>query len=122
MSSYLKITAIGHVGRADEVKTLASGKAVLRFSLACSIGWGEKKDTQWLECSIFGDRATKLCQFITKGKPLMIHGEPKVRQYTSKAGTAGASLDVVVDDVVLLGSKDSAPANDAPPTDDGPNF
>ena len=53
-------TFAGRVGRDAELKKLDSGRELLEFSLAVTVGWGDRKDTQWVKATVWGDRAAKL--------------------------------------------------------------
>ena len=81
------LTIAGTVGK-DSVLRDAGGKDVLKFSLAVDNGKdknGNKRDATWYECAIWGDRARKLEQHITKGKKLTLIGRPSARVYEGKA-------------------------------------
>ena len=115
----------GHVGGECELKTTAKGTPVLKFSLAVNTGYGDKKICTWYRCSMFGDRAEKVAQFVAKGKPLMVDGEPSLNTYTKKDGTQGASIEVIVRDITLLGGggqaqQEPAAAQDEPDDSDVP--
>lgn len=95
----------GHLGSDAEIRTTQSGKQVVGFSIGCSVGWGERKDTVWFRGSFWGDRAVKVAPYLTKGTHILatseIEQEPRV--WTDKGGTARAGIDVTVRDVRLLG-------------------
>ncbi len=44
-------------------------------------------------------------QYVTKGFPLFIQGELRIREYTGKDGTSRTSIDVLVGTFQLLGNK-----------------
>ncbi len=99
----LKASLIGNVGSVD-FKYLQSGKAVLNISVAANQGYGENKTTEWVRCAVFGERAEKLKDFVTKGGKVYIEGDLSKREYEGKNGH-GVSLEVVVSTLELLGSK-----------------
>ena len=103
MASLALISLIGHVANPEELKTLQNDTKVLRFSLAVNVGWGDKKKVNWYRCSLFGKQAESLCQYITKGKPIMVIGEHSNSEYTTKDGKDRWSNEVRVNQVVLLG-------------------
>jgi len=69
-----KIILIGRIGRDAELRYSPDGKAVCGFSMAVDDGYGEKKSTIWVRCSLWGDRADKLAPHLTKGKPVYVEG------------------------------------------------
>lgn len=103
--SFQKIHAVGRIGRDAELKFTAAGKPVTRFSLAVDVGWGEQKETQWWSVSIFGARAEKLVMMLPKGKQVLVVGVAKPRLFDGTDGTTKLSLDILAEDVVLLGGR-----------------
>lgn len=119
MPNHALIVLTGHLGRDAEVKVLTNSTPVTRFTLAVSTGIGDKKVTTWYKASAFGDRYQKIAQWMTKGRPVTIVGEPCSREWTSDNGVSHKDIEVRVSDVVLLGNIDkevrqSAPAAAAP--------
>jgi len=77
-----------------------AGKAVTGWALAVDKGWGDNKQTVWLDCSLWGERGEKLAQHITKGSQLGVTGEIGTREHDGKTYV---TLDVR--DVTLVGGK-----------------
>lgn len=98
-------TFAGRVGRNAEVRHTGNDRTVANFSLAVDeyAGQGEKK-TLWVDCALWGDRATKLSIYLTKGTPVAVSGRVGIRTYESN-GETRAALTLAVSDVTLLGSK-----------------
>jgi single-strand DNA-binding protein len=91
----------GRLGRDAELKDFG-GKKCLKFSVAYDVGYGAKKETVWVSCSMWGDRGEKLSQYLKKGAMVEVVGTPSVRVY-EKDGVAKASLDLNVSDLKLYG-------------------
>jgi single-strand DNA-binding protein len=98
----------GGLGRDCETRFTAKGDAITSFSVALTSGYGESKLTTWLNCSIFGKRGESLAPYLVKGAQVAISGEFSARPYTSKAGEEKLSLEVRVNELTLLGKKDSS--------------
>lgn len=92
----------GVVGRDMEVRFTQNGKAIGNFSLAVTNGWGENKTTTWVNCVVFGERASKLAPHILKGTKLVVNGRLDVRQYDRNDGTKGTSVEVAVNDLEFM--------------------
>ena len=107
-------TFSGRLGRDSEVKYTPSGTAILEFSLAVDTGFGDKKTSFWLKCSMFGDRGQKLSQYLLKGQQVIVSGEFSPREYQSGDGTTKVSLELRVNAVELVGSKQDGGQRDAP--------
>ncbi|MCP4101104.1 MAG: single-stranded DNA-binding protein, partial [Lentisphaerae bacterium] len=50
-----------------EVRHTPNGKSIGEVSVACMSGYGEHEKTSWIRCKLFGDRAVKLSEYLTKG-------------------------------------------------------
>lgn len=98
----------GNTGRDGEIRYSPNGDAILSFSVALTSGYGEKKITTWLKCSLFGKRAESLAPYIKKGVQIAVSGEFQARPYTAKDGAEKLSLEVRVSDLTLLGNKSEA--------------
>lgn len=105
-----KVHAIGNLGGDPEMKKLQSGDTVMNFSVGVTISVRNKgqsdKVTHWFRCSMFGKRAETLCPMLHKGKQVFISGEMNPRMWPDNQGQMKLSLDMKVDDLQLLGSKD----------------
>jgi single-strand DNA-binding protein len=99
----------GNLGRDAEVRYTAGGDAITSFSVAVKSGYGEREQTTWANCTMWGDRGTKVQPYLTKGQLVGVSGEVCLRSY-DKDGETRWTLDVRVNDVTLLGKKqDQAP-------------
>ncbi len=95
---------IGRVGKDAEIRQ-AGNKPVANWSVAVDHGWGDNKQTIWVDCALFGDRAGKLADFIRKGDRIGVTGEMGTREYNGKT-----YITLNVRDVTLLGEKSKQPA------------
>lgn len=78
---------------------------ILNFAVATDHGYGDKKTTTFINCSLFGKRASVLGNYLTKGTQIVLHGELFTREYQAKDGTTKTSLECRVAEVDLVGSK-----------------
>ena len=93
-------TAIGRIGKDAVVRVTGAGEAVAGWSLAVESGYGDKKQTLWFDCSLWGNRANKLAEYIKKGDRLGVVGELGEREHEGKVYKT-----LRVNDVTLLGDK-----------------
>lgn len=91
---------IGRVGKDAQTRYTQAGKVVTGWSLAVDKGWGDRKETIWLDCSLWGERGGKLAEHITKGSQLGVTGELGTREHDGKT-----YLTLDVRDVTLVGRK-----------------
>lgn len=94
----------GNIGRDCETKTVGENK-VTKFSVADTSGYGDKKTTQWITCSLWGARGDKLAQYLTKGTNVLVYGDITTHAYMAKDGTAKADMTCRVTEIELLGGK-----------------
>lgn len=106
-------TFSGYVGRDSEAKSLPSGQKVLNFSVGVTIGFGDKKETLWVSCAMWGERGEKLAQYIVKGVPVTVSGDVTVRAYSAKDGAPKAELICNVQRITLQG-KSGGKSDDRP--------
>ena len=104
----------GHCAADAETRYSKSGDAIVSFSVAVKSGFGDKATTTWARCSMFGNRGTAVSEFLTKGQLVGVCGEVTLREYNKKDGSKGASLEVRVNDLTLLGRRDSDAQHSAP--------
>lgn len=99
-----KLIITGRLTRNAEVRYLPSGLALLSFSVANHTGYGENEKTHFFNCSLVGKRAEgKLCDFMKKGKEVIVEGEVSLNTYQKNDGSIGASLNVFANNVELIG-------------------
>lgn len=92
----------GYLGKQAESRAIQSGERVTNFSLAVSSGYGDKQKTLWLDCSAWGDRFTKLAEFLPKGAHVHVAGELGTREHEGKT-----YLTLRVAEVKLLSKKEA---------------
>lgn len=95
----------GRLGRDAETRYLPAGTQVLEFSVAVDVGYGDKKNTIWTKCTLFGERGGRLAQYLTKGTQVAVSGEVNLREWQDRDGGKRSTLEVRVEKVDLIGSK-----------------
>lgn len=104
------LTASGNIGRDAEVRS-AGGTAVAGFSLAMKSGYGDKAQTIWLDCSLWGKQAESgLVQYLKKGQFVVVSGELGTREHEGKT-----YITLRCNSVTLGGKSEAAPQSAARP-------
>jgi single-strand DNA-binding protein len=101
-------TFSGRVGADAELRTTQSGEKVLSFRVANDIGFGDRKTTQWVDCSYWGKRAEAVSSYVRKGDKITVSGELKLEEFQRRDGTPGSKLAVRVNDLDLAARSESA--------------
>ena len=111
MSSVNKIILVGHCGRDAEVRYMPSGQAVANVSLATTSRRKDKssgemiEETQWHRITFYERLAEIAGEYIKKGTPVYIEGRIKYGKYTDKAGAEQNTVDIIANELQLLGGK-----------------
>ena len=101
-------SAKGHLGHAATVRVVGDKRTpVVNFSLAVTVGYGDNKRTEWRDCSWWGVGAEKCVSWLTKGREVVISGEPSVRLFEKRDKSWGSVLDVRVDKLFFCGTRDA---------------
>ena len=116
-------TAVGRVGKDAQTRYTQGGTAVTSWSLAVDKGYGDKKETLWIDCSLWGERGTKVAPHILKGGQVVVTGEPGQREHDGKT-----YFTLKVSELSLVGGKGqdkpqgkpATPANDFDDSDSIP--
>lgn len=94
------------LGADAELKTLNSGSFVLSFRGASNRTFtsnGEKQErTSWFRFSMFGPRAEKLAQYLTKGTTVIVTGRLEQRNYEDKDGNKREIVEVHVNELTFV--------------------
>jgi single-strand DNA-binding protein len=104
----------GNLGRDCNVNQVGSG-TVCNFVVAVKSGFGDKQQTLWIDCALWGKQAeSRLPEFLVKGQGVAVSGELGTREY-DKDGQTKTALTLRVSSVDLVGAKsESAPAPSQP--------
>jgi len=105
-----KVQLIGNVGNEPEMTVLESGKKVIRFSFATNENYknahGEKvQNTDWHNMVAWNKTAEIIEKYAGKGKEMAIEGKLTSRSYEIKEGEKRYITEVIISEVLLLGSK-----------------
>ena len=94
-----RVTLVGNLGRDPELRRLADGAAVARFSLATSEryrdragAWRER--TEWHDVSLWRGLAERAEQ-LRRGMLVYVEGKLSTRRYTDRAGVDRKATEVV---------------------------
>lgn len=83
----------GNLGRDAELKDAGSTR-LLSFSVASTSREKGEKITTWVRCTLWGVRAEKLAQYLTKGTKVAVSGEYSLREYNGKTYLHGRASEV----------------------------
>jgi single-strand DNA-binding protein len=104
-----KVILIGNLGKDPELRYAPSGSAVASFSLATSEQWKDQEGnpqerTSWHNIVVWGKLAEIAAEYLKKGRKVYVEGRLQYRDYETKDGNKRYVTEVVVNDLVMLGS------------------
>lgn len=110
-----KASLIGRLADNAEVKQGPDGRKFCTFRMACDAGYGNNKNTEWIDCTYGRD---KIAEHLTKGSMIYAEGEFSHRSYTGKDGQQHQVMTMRVNDLTLLVSHRPTPDTAQSPTPD----
>ncbi len=96
-----KVILIGNLGDDPQVSTLPSGDKVVNFSVATTEKWkdresGERhKHTEWHRVAIYGNKAERAAEWLSKGSKVYIEGSNRTNRWTGDDGVERFTTNVV---------------------------
>lgn len=116
-----KVMLIGNLGKDPEVRHLENGTAVANFSIATAESYKDKNsgeiisNTDWHNVVVWRGLANVAEKYLKKGDKVYLEGKLRSRSYQDQQGITKYITEVVVDDMVMLGNKNSNEAGNANP-------
>jgi len=133
MAAFCKIQIVGNLGRDPEMKYTPNGRPVTEFSVAVSQSTKNQATNEWVEAtdwfrvSVWGDRAERAAETLRKGNRVLVDGRFRTREYETKDGRKGISLEITADSVLGLDRREpveggfaGAPGATGPSAGSGP--
>lgn len=109
-----RVCISGNLTRDPELRSTASGMAVMNFGVAVNDRAKNPQTGEWedrpnfVDCVMFGTRAEKLSQYLSKGSKVAIEGKLRFSQWQAQDGSKRSKLEVVADDLEFMSRRDSA--------------
>lgn len=107
-----KVQLIGNLGMDPEIKEIANGRKMAKFTMATNESYrnakGERiQDTQWHNLIAWGPRASFAEKYLLKGKEVALEGKLVHRNYEDKEGNKRFITEIQVSDFLMLGRKEN---------------
>lgn len=105
----------GRLTAHPELRMTPSGVPVCRFTIASDEDKKREdgsRDTDFIDCVAWRERAEFVAKFLTKGRLIIVEGRPKPRRYKDKNDVTHKVTELRVDAVYFADSKrDDAPGD-----------
>lgn len=102
-----KVFISGNLTRDCELRSTATGTQILNIGVAVNDRRKNQQTGEWedvpnfVDCVMFGSRAEKLAQFLSKGTKVAIEGKLRWSQW-EKDGAKRSKLEVIVDEIEFM--------------------
>ena len=102
-----RVCISGNLTRDAELRVTASGMPVLALSVAVNDRRKNPQSGEWddypnfVDCTMFGTRAEKLAQYLTKGTKVAIEGKLRYSSW-ERDGQRRSKLEVIVDEIEFM--------------------
>ena len=97
------LTITGNLGKDVKVNNVG-GSAVANFSVAAKAGYGDKEQTIWVDCALWGKQAeSRLIDYLKKGQQVAVSGEMGTRVYEGKT-----YITMRVNSITLVGGRNDS--------------
>lgn len=110
-----KVIFCGNLTRDAEVRETQSGMDVVRFSVAVNDRQKNQRTGEWedrpnyIDCVAFGERWTKLSNYLSKGTKVTVEGKLRWSQWEAD-GQKRSKLEIVPDNIEFMAKKDDKPS------------
>jgi len=115
-----KVILIGNLGADPETRYTPDGRAVTNVRIATTESWqdrqtGERQErTEWHRVVFFGRLAEIAAEYLRKGSKVYVEGRLQTRKWQGQDGQDRYTTEIVANDMQMLDSRASAPAEAAP--------
>lgn len=103
-----RVQLIGRLTRDPELRQTGSGTSYCRFGIANNRNYttnGERREeVSFFNCVSWGRQAEIINQYCRKGKQVAVDGRLQQRSWEDKEGKKQSSVDVVVENLQMLGA------------------
>ncbi len=106
-----RVNISGNLTRDPELRVTGSGTSILSFGVAVNDRRRNPQSGEWedypnfVDCVVFGARAEPLSRFLSKGAKVAVEGKLRYSSWETKDGQKRSKLEVVVDEVEFLSSR-----------------
>src|SRR3989338_11499742 len=105
-----QVQLIGNLTRDPELRYTPSGTAVCTFSVAPNRQWvtesGERKEDVEFHRIVAWQKLAEICgKFLSKGRKAYVQGRLQTRSWKGQDGNDRQTTEIVIDDMIMLGSR-----------------
>jgi single-strand DNA-binding protein len=100
--SFNKVILVGNLVRDPEIRYIASGAAVTKFTLAVNRRTKQAEETDFIDI-VAWDKLAETCNtYLKKGSSCLVDGRLSIRSYDDKDGNKRKATEVVINTMQML--------------------
>ena len=119
MASINRVMITGNLTRDAQVRATQNGMEVLSFGVAVNDRCKNQQTGEWedypnfVDCTMFGTRGTKLQPYLVKGTRVAIEGKLRYSSW-ERDGQRRSKIEVIPDEIVFLNGRSAQTAPSQP--------
>ena len=103
--SFNRVILVGNLVRDPEIRYIASGTPVTKFTLAVNRRSKDKEETDFIDI-VAWDKLAETCNtYLKKGSSCLVEGRLSIRSYEDKEGIKRKAAEVVINTMQMLTSR-----------------
>ncbi len=102
-----KVILMGRLTRDPELRHTGTGTPVCSFTVAIDNGYGDNRQTDFINCVAWNKSAEFVSNYFTKGKMIIVVGRISTRSWEGQDGKRNYATEVVASEVSFGESKRS---------------
>ena len=102
-----KVFINGNLTKDMEVKVLQNGNYVGKFTVANTVGYGDKKKTYFIPCTLFGKRVESLEKILVTGAGVLVEGQLDYTSVKDEQGNWKNYTNVIVTEIEITKFKET---------------
>lgn len=109
-----KATITGNITRDPELRQTQGGTSVLSIGVAVNDRRKNQQTGEWedypnfIDCTIFGNRATGVAPHLEKGMKVAIEGKLNQSRWQAEDGTNRSKIGIIVDEIEFMAKRDGS--------------
>ena len=96
-----KVFINGNLTKDMDVKVLPNGNYVGKFTIANTVGYGDKKKTYFIPCTLFGKRVESLEKILLTGVGVLVEGQLDYTSVKDEQGNWKNYTNVIVTEIEI---------------------
>lgn len=80
-----------------DAEIVGKDDSVAKFTIAVNNGFGEHKETAFVDCVAFGKQVAVIGEYFKKGKQIIVRGSLRQNRYETKEGEKRSKFEVKLD-------------------------